>query len=292
MRQSIWVGLIAVSALALTVNCGGGDDDDDTGGSDGGAGASNTDEPVMCPTSITNVSQSLSEAICARRTECCEDDQDTCQSEVTAALDAIYPDLNATNKAGTASLDCDAFDACALAIHRASCDEWPLQTGELGGLPVDEAACLAIITPTIDDGDDCRYNYECVNGLCRVPEDETEGTCSEFARLGASCEDKVCDPTTMFCNESQVCETRLSDGATCTSSSQCKSRLCDADEGDEESKGECIAPGPEECAYVPNGAAHCAIGHGPGSSSTPYGLLAATLAGLWASGARRRRARC
>jgi len=303
MRRQIWAGLVAVSVLAPTANCGGDDGDgggttsdgggttSDSGGtagtsSGGSAGESSTGDPVVvCPANITNVFTALAEAICEKRTECCEDEQDSCISDVAAALDAVYPELDVSEEADTASLNCDAFDACALAIHEAPCDEWPLQSGELGGLPVDETECLAIITPAISDGDACRYNYECVNGLCRVPEDETEGTCAQFVNLNAECEDGLaCDPATMFCNSAQVCQARLPNGATCTENGQCESRICDADEG------ECIAPGPDECEYVPNGAAHCAIAAAPGSGTTPYGLAMA-FAGLVVSFARRRRGR-
>lgn len=289
MRQAIWVGMVALSALALTVNCNGHDDDTGSTGSGGSAGGSNRDDPVVCPASIAEVSTTLAEEICAKRTQCCEDDQEACLSEVAAALDTIYPELAASKKAGTASLNCEALEACTLAINEATCNDWPLQSGDLGGLPVDETACLAIITPSLDDGDDCNYNYECVNGLCRVPEGETEGTCLEFARLGASCADeRVCDPTTMFCNGANVCQTRLPEGAVCTVSGQCASRLCLTVEG--EGEGECVSPGPRECEYVPNGAAHCALGSTPGGGTAPYNLLAAILAGLCISGARRRRA--
>lgn len=290
MRKQIWIGLVALNTLALTVDCGG---DGTSGGSGGTAGTSSggnaggpgAGDPVACPADITDVPAALAEAICRKRTDCCEGDQDTCLSEVVLALDAIYPDLDVSEQKETAALSCTAFDACALAIHGASCEKWPLQSGQVGGLPVDEPQCLAVITPSTAAGDDCSYNYECINGLCRVPEGESEGTCSEFANLGASCDDALaCDPTTMFCNAAQVCQTRLPDLATCTESGQCESRICDLE------AGECIPPGADECEYVPNGTAHCAVGRAPGSGSTHYGLLAAILAGVGVSLARRQRA--
>jgi len=298
MKQRIWAGLVAVGSLALTAHCGSDDGDSysfnegTTGGTGGGgsgsggsAGTPVTGQPVDCPADITHVSAALAEAICEKRTECCDNDQDDCSAEVAAALDAVYPDLELSEDTDGASLNCSAFDACTLAIHEASCNEWPLQSGEFGGLPVDEPECLAVITPKVADGDDCRYNYECIDGLCRVPESESLGTCSEFANLNASCEDGLdCDPATMFCNAAQVCQARLPNGATCTGNGECESRLCD------EASGECTAPGPDECEYVPNGAAHCAIGGAPGGSTAPYGLLVTAFVGLGVSLVRRRRA--
>lgn len=316
MRQQIWTGLVVVGSLALTVNCGGDDgntfsetttgtdggtgggtasasggttsDGTTSGGSSGtsggsGAGGSRAGDPVACPADITNVSTALAEAICEKRTECCEDDQDACVTQVVAALDDVYPSLADSEDDETAALNCTAFDACALAIDEASCGEWPLQSGSLGGLPIDEPECLVVITPKVADGDDCTYNYQCIEGVCSVPENETEGTCSEFANLNAPCGDG-CDPTTMFCNDAQVCQLRLPNGASCTDAVQCESRICDV-----AASGECVAPGPDECKYVPNGAAHCALGAAPGSGTAPYGLLVTALAALGVSVARRRR---
>ncbi|HEU5075577.1 MAG TPA: hypothetical protein VFU02_15400, partial [Polyangiaceae bacterium] len=234
---------------------------------------------------IAGMPARLAESICAKRVECCETDGDVCMTEVLGVLAGIYPDLDEAEESETAALDCAAFDACALAIHEASCSDWPFQGGALGGLPADEPACLEIITPTATDGEDCRYNYECIDGLCRVPEGETVGACDEFANLNDSCDD-VCNPVTMFCNDANACQERLPNGASCTNHDHCESRVCDIGGSDE-----CIDPGPDHCEFVPNGAAHCTLAGAPGSRQTGFGSLALLIvAGLAASAARRRRA--
>ena len=311
MKQRIGAGLLLVSSLALAISGGsvdagsefhettssagsggsggaagtnsGGSGGTSPGGEGGGAGEPATDEPVACPADIDKMPTAIAESICQKRVDCCENDFAPCMAEVVAALGAIYPELAEAEEAETASLDCDAFDACARAIHEASCNEWPLQAGELGGLPVDEPACLALITPALADGDDCRYNYQCVNGLCRVAENETIGSCDEFGEVGGSC-NAPCDPVTMFCDDANVCQARLPNGASCTENRQCESRVCDVDGSDE-----CIAPGPDECEYLPNGAAHCAIAGAPGSQHAPAGVLGLLILAGVGVGARRRR---
>lgn len=311
MRQRISAGLLVVSALALAISCGsddagsefhettsgnsGGSDGTSAGGTSaggtstggtstgGGAGESSADEPVDCPFDIDEMPIALAESICKKRVECCENDFAPCMAEVVAALGGIYPELAEAEEAETAALDCDAFDACAGAIHEASCSEWPLQSGELGGLPVGEPACLAIITPALEDGEECRYNYQCVNGLCRVAENETIGSCDEFGELGGSCDD-LCDPITMFCDDDNVCQARRANGASCTDNSECESRVCDVD-----GSGECTAPGPDQCEYLPNGAGHCAIAGAPGSQHARGGVLGLLILAGVGVGARRRR---
>jgi len=313
MRQPICAGLLVASSLALTIHCGsddaGSEFDESTssngsggsaggggtssggaggggtssGGAGGGAGESTTGDPVACPADIAEMPVAIAESICRKRVECCENDFALCMAEVVAALGGIYPELAEAEAAETASLDCNAFAACARAIHEASCTEWPLQSGELGGLPVDEPACLAIIAPELADGDDCRYNYQCVHGLCRVTEDETIGTCDEFGAVDGPCDD-LCDPITMFCDDANVCQARLQNGASCTENDECETRVCDVD-----GSGECIAPGPGQCEYVPNGAAHCAIASAPGSRHQAHGVLGLLILAGVGAGARRRR---
>ena len=303
MRQRIYAGLLLVSSLVLTIHCGSDDgtdfnDSDGSGGSGGSAGsggsggttatsdggnAGERGEPSACPDEIDFVPTALAQSICAKRRDCCADDIDTCMTEVVTALGKTYPDLAEAEEAETASLDCNAFDACALAIHEADCDDWPLQSGSLGGLPVDEPACLEIITPTATDGEECSYNYECIDGICGVAENETVGECDEFAEIGDVC-DAVCDPVTMFCNSSNRCEARLANGDPCTKNDECESRICDL-----LGSGECVAPGPEQCKYVPEGIAHCAVAGAPGGRhASGWGALL-VLAGLALSLGRRSR---
>ena len=240
MKRRIYAGLLVASSLLLAASCssddssGGGDDTTSSGGSAGSGGTSssggsagdgNAGEggsgagPITCPDDIEDMPRAMAEAICWKRVECCVTNVDTCITEVLDVLSGIYLDLDEAEEAETAALNCNAFDTCTLAIHEASCDDWPFQSGSLGGIPVDEPACLEIITPTATDGEECRYNYECVDGLCRVPETESVGTCDEFANINDSCDD-VCNPVTMFCNDANLCQERLPNGARCTHADQ------------------------------------------------------------------------
>jgi len=247
-----------------------------------GSSAGAPGEPIACPHDLQAIPDRIAEAICAKRMQCCIDDIDTCMTEVRGALEEIYPNLPANDETETVSSNCDAFDACALALHEAKCDAWPFQQSWLGGLPVDEPACLEIFTPKVRDGEACSYNYECIDGICRVDEGDTVGTCDGYAPVGGACDD-MCDLVTMFCDSSNTCQLRLPDGDDCTESDQCESRECDGE------VGKCITPEPHRCRYVPDGAAHCAIGGAARGGRAPAGsatLLA--LAGLGLCLARRR----
>lgn len=306
MRRQVTAGLLVLSTLFLTVHCGGDDDSsvwEDTGAAGGSGGSTSStsgtttsggaagadgehDDLVRCPANIEDFPARVAAAICVKRSECCTDDTDACLTEVTAALENIYPELAQADAAGTAHRNCGAFFSCTSAILDASCDEWPLQAGSLGGLPVDQIVCRAMISPDILLGGPCNYSYECSLGFCRVPEGETVGTCESFADLNDSC-DEACNPETMFCNAANLCQERLPNGASCTKPEECESRVCDVGGSDE-----CVAPGPDECKYVPNGAPHCALARPPGSRHTPYGsLVLMVAAGLVVSVARRRNLR-
>src|SRR5690606_4574741 len=119
-------------------------------GQGGGAGDGAGGGPVACPSNIGDLAEAFAEAVCRKRVECCTDDYDSCITEVVSALDEdLYPEPEAAVEAGTAELNCTAFDSCSAAIDAADCADWPLQTGTYGGIPVDEPACRQMVTPLI-----------------------------------------------------------------------------------------------------------------------------------------------
>lgn len=247
-------------------------------GGDGGAGQPG---PVACPEEIDGLAQAFATAVCRKRVECCDDDYETCVAEVADAMDDIYPNARAAVQEGTASLACSRFDACAAAIDAADCSEWPLQVGTLAQIPVDEPACRELVTPRVPAGEACSANYECIDGACS----SDDGVCHAYAAENAPCEAALCELPTMFCNAAGVCQRRLENGVTCTDDNHCESGLCDADDS-----GVCVAPGPNQCRYVPAAPATCSLSGVPGgssSSSVPLLMLVA----LAASGLLRRRPR-
>jgi len=242
------------------------------------------EEPVACPRDIDGLANSFAEAVCRKRVECCTDDYDACLTEVTKAMDAIYVNVGPAAESGTAELNCDSFDACVLAIHEARCSDWPAQTGDLGQIPVNEPACYQMVTPLVGPDEECTYHYECINGLC-IGEGHT---CVEYVAENAECggDGQVCDVTSMFCNGAHRCQRRLANGVACTGDNECESGVCDLDDG-----GTCVAPGPNQCSYVPAALANCALASAPGSNS-PVGLSwLAALAGAGLVLGRRRRGR-
>lgn len=240
-------------------------------------------EPLSCPQRLSAVPTAVADVVCRKRVECCETDYAQCLVEVNAALESIYPELDAAEAAGSAELDCDAFDTCAEAIQAADCAEWPAQVGGLGQLPVDEASCRRMVEPLLSPAEECSANYECVDGFCW----SEDGQCHPFAEEDAECGDGVeqlCDLSSMFCNEAGRCQLRLENGVSCNDDAACASGVCES-----EASGACVAPGPDACDYVPSAPASCSTARLSSSSPTLW-LWLVSLIGLvsgwrrWAGG--------
>jgi hypothetical protein len=215
-----------------------------SGGKGGAAGADVSAEPAACPSAAEDLAEAFAEAVCKKRGECCDDDYEVCITEVTEAMDAIYVSLPEGVAEGTSALDCDSFDACAVAIAEADCADWPAQVGGFAEIPVDEPACRKTVTPLLEPEQACSYNYECAGGFCY------DGVCRAFVSENEECRDELCD-VTMFCNPGGLCQKRLGNGVACTENGQCESGVCD--------EGSCVAPGPELCEYVPAAPATCSV---------------------------------
>jgi hypothetical protein len=228
--------------------------DGNPGGGRAGAGG---DGPAACPADSGELANAFASVVCAKRAECCRDDTADCLAEVSRAMDEIYVELAQSVQSGTASLACARFDACARAIADASCGDWPLQSGSLAEIPVDEPACRELVTPLLRDGEACRWNYECDHGFCYAE----DGLCHAYAAENEPCTDTLCELPTAFCNAAGLCQRRLENGVSCADHSECQSGRCDAD-----GTGSCVAPGPDACRYVPAAPASCAVSSAPGRS--------------------------
>lgn len=279
MNGSTWPALLFLASTLTCAGCDEGDapaegavthsdDDSPSSGHDAGRtdegpanpeasedSGTSSDRPgaVPCPSVVDDLSESFAEAVCSKRGECCEDDYESCITEVTEALDAIYVDLSDAVASASASIHCPSFTECTDAILRADCTEWPTATGDLAEIPVDEPACREMVTPLLSAGDECRWNYECEEGFCFAE----DGTCHEFARENEPCEDSLCSLPTMFCNGAGVCQRRLANGVTCSDPAECQSRVCDV-----EGSGMCAPPGHDACEYVPAAPATCSLRQG------------------------------
>ena len=311
-------GLVVVGCL-LMANCGGDDAGGDSanvdgsggtgggggGGSGGGGSGSGGVNPGTSSSSSGRAGEGgdaaepclgqvqfsfeLANAICDKRAECCADDSHSdCLVEVLESLD-FFPDLADAEASGSAELDCDALDTCVQAISAAACEDWPFQTSDndqVGAVPVNEPACYSLVQPKLEADSPCKYNYECVNGLCVGASDEARGTCVEHSGLNGACGEDAggsCDPASMFCNSGGMCQAYLPKGTSCTDHDQCETRLCDL-----EGTGTCIAPGADHCRYVPLSPAHCAIRFVSSGKDRPAALL--VLMALGGLAMRRRRA--
>ena len=299
MWRGFSIGLAVVGSFSLLANCGSDEGGSNSGGSSGTGGKGSTSTTSAsgglssgsssggsagaggsCPGRVGDLNAELANAICDKRADCCPGDRRSdCLAEVLDALD-FFPDLTDAEAAGSAELDCHAVDECLGAIEAAACEDWPFQTSDndqFGAVPVNEPACYAMVQPKLEADARCRYNYECIHGLCLNASDDARGTCVEYVGLNHECggdSGGSCDPASMFCNSGGKCQAYLPIGTSCTAHDQCETRLCDL-----EDTGECIAPGVDQCRFVPLSSAHCAFVPAPSEQGNGYVLLALMLLG-------------
>jgi hypothetical protein len=250
---------------------------------------------ILCP-DPANLANEYAKFVCQKNTTCCSGaDASTCPKTVADAFLATYPDLATSAQLGSASINCDKYRECVQAMTNASCTTWPAANGYYGADPVPNvAACHEFVVSLYAAGHACTQDYQCINGFCWDTEGGDAGSpdkkCHAFvagggictATLGAGAQDKLCNPTTHFCNGSNVCESRRANTAVCTLAKQCASGNCaPADAGQT-----CQKPG--QCEYKPSpmsAGSLCALSAGRRTGAGGLWLTAA----LALLGARRRR---
>lgn len=254
----------------------------DPGGGPSVGGAGGADGVSICPDSIADFPTVFADAVCRKRVECCQNDTETCMTELSAAMDDIFPDLAQAGQDGTATASCSALEQCVAAIDAADCADWPKELGTLYGLPVDEPACRGIVKGTLAPAAECRGTYECNNGFCGDGDGAGGAgtTCVAMVADGQPCGQNICNLATSYCAANAMCAPRLANGADCTAAGDCQSRICDTANTDK-----CVAPAAAQCEYVPEG---CSLGRRPVRDSRGWPLLVATLV-LGAAARRRRR---
>jgi hypothetical protein len=253
--------------------------------SSGGAaagGAGGADGVSVCPAAIADFPTVYAEAVCRKRVECCQDTTDACMTELSAAMDEIFPDLAEAGQDGTATASCSSLELCVAAIDAADCADWPKELGTTYGLPVAEPACRGFIKGTVAPTDECSSTYQCDNGLCNDGDGAggAGATCLALVADGQPCSgNNICNFATSYCNaDTDLCAPRLANGVACTASSQCQSRICDTADTDT-----CVAPSAAQCEYVPEG---CSLGRRPVKDSLGWSLVAIAL--VLGAGTRRR----
>jgi hypothetical protein len=200
----------------------------------------------------------------------------------------VFPALAQSLNNDSAAVDCASLKKCTDAITAAACVDWPL-----GGplhLPVNEPACLTIITPKIAATSACTQNYQCIGGFCAAGAGGAGGggnatTCHAFVGLNDTCDptntdpDLRCQTTGQFCSTSSTkCMVKFDDGVTCANNDECKSGNCDM--------GPHKCADPTVCSYDP-APSNCSLA--PGRAGAPLGVVGLLLGLGVAIGLRRRR---
>ncbi len=240
-----WVGLMV---LAAAIGCGGTDDE-----------FTSNDAPDL---PLADSPAALSEAVCDALFRCVPlqnaflGSVETCaelfEAEFTAASFGMIQDAVEEERV---SYDQEAAQRCIDAISDADCTEIDLRY-------IDD--CGDVFTGTVQRGEECILDDECIGeSFCRF-DDSCPGTCSDLLSAGESClDDKHCDPG-LVCSEATArCVEPSSVGEPCgMGEPQCAlPYICLGEDEDAGEPGVCVAA--EQALSREEGEACVFIGEDP-----------------------------
>jgi hypothetical protein len=222
---------------------------------------------------IEKTSTEFAKAICPKAYSCCTPEQlmpnadlagttePECETKTTAHFRNRLQTMQSSENAGRAKFDQQQVDACLAAIRAASCSELQM-IRSLAGI---QACNSSFATPLVAIGGTCGQDYECIGSVCQKAPGAWEGVCAAGAPAGASCTTDHCAPN-LYCDPrdgnvdtDSVCVVEQDNGAACTTSFECKSRICAAAGG--ATAKTCQAPSGPICFY---GGGCAAAGGRPG----------------------------
>ena len=147
-------------------------------------------------------------------------DEAGCESAETATVTTATPPYSVDDgiSAGRAMLDSTAAGACTAALDAAGCSARDVDAVR--------AACLAVVTGTVQPGLGCRADFECASGYCGNIALGCGAACRPFATAGADCTKAPCDPATSYCDPaSGKCVAHGVSGAECEAKKPCAAGL-------------------------------------------------------------------
>ena len=135
---------------------------------------------------------------------------------VTTATPPYSPDDGIT--AGRAMLDTTATAACTSALDAAGCSARDVDAVR--------AACLTVVTGSVQTGVGCRADFECVGGYCANVALGCGSVCRPFATAGFDCTSTPCDPSTSYCDPASAkCVADGISGTECEAQKPCAAGL-------------------------------------------------------------------
>lgn len=187
---------------------------------------------------LEDLDEELASVTCEKIYECCSQEeidaagnflvdfetQDQCESAYDNLLGLLFtPALKSAVENGRADYDPKAAGDCLAQYNAVSCEEVAAAEGEM--------ACAEIIIPLVEDGGECKQDFECKGGTCDLSGDD--GICRQLPGDGEPCLESEMDGFTFeTCDEELVCidgtcVAPKAEGADCASGSECQSGMCD-----------------------------------------------------------------
>jgi hypothetical protein len=234
---------------------GGGSAGGTGGGSGGSVGGSDGGMPNTIP--IVETALEIASAICPKAYQCCTTAQleansfagmteQECVASTSESYRDFLQDVQSSQDAHRARYERSKVDACLDTIRTSSCAMLNM-TNHLRGVP----NCGSLTTPLVATGGVCSQGFECIDGVCQIPQGAIEGVCGTGAGAGQSCATAtcapglVCDPRDGADETDDVCAQLQADGTACTNPIQCRSGYCAAPAGG----GATICTATSQCFY-------------------------------------------
>jgi hypothetical protein len=210
---------------------------------------------------IKKTSTDFAQAVCTKAYDCCTPDQlmgnaaagmteAECETKTAQNFSDQLQKMQDAENGGRAKYDQAKVDACLAALRAASCST--LQAIHiLAGLPECDST---FATPLVAIGGACKNDFECIGGVCQMPDGSFDGVCVAGNAPGAACAGSnrcaqrlICDGRgTSMDTSDDVCVAEQDNGASCVDGFDCKSRSCVADANGAKT---CQAPATPQCFY-------------------------------------------
>jgi hypothetical protein len=168
--------------------------------------------------------KAFAQAVCLPQ-QICRATSDYVEAQCEADSMALYaPDLDKAIAKGASVFNAADAQTCIDGLKARGCERTP---------PEVDAACERAVTGTIQQGQPCKWIYECAQGRCDPgAPGACPATCGKVAQLGQSCGDTPCDLRAGLRCVDNVCSQLKGAGEKCSSTSDCQlDFFCDSSSG-------------------------------------------------------------
>jgi hypothetical protein len=213
---------------------------------------------IIDPT-LASTQEELIGAECSMLYRCCSAQElkerfgiDSVETECDDFQSALPTSIHLANltssiEEGRLTFDPGMAELCAQSYLDQDCSEWTRLSPSRTTL----AGCIEMIIPQVEEGENCKNEYECITGSCvREDADAEFGTCTAPAGEGEGCFDTLCAPELYCATFEDACVPRKQDGQSCLDDRECQSNACTSNT---EGEMRCSPPAPLCAAGLEDG---------------------------------------